>query len=71
MQWLGELQFAGFVKHGDKKGFVLVLKKNVPKHLLTLYILNFSPQNIKMYQQYISFLHTDMTQEVEILSHVR
>ena len=35
-----------------------------------LYVLIFCSRNINMYLQFLSFLHTDMTEKVEILPHV-
>ena len=38
---------------------------------LTLYLLNFFRENINMYLHFMSFLHIDMTEVVEILHQVR
>ena len=44
----------------------------VPLHtLLTLYMLIVFSRNINMHLQFLSFLHTDITQVVEISSHGR
>ena len=39
--------------------------------LLALYVLKFFRGSIKMYLHFMSFLHIDMTQVVEILPHIR
>ena len=38
---------------------------------LTLYVLFFFSKTINMYLLFLSFFHTDLTQVVEILSHIR
>ena len=45
----------------------------IPKHilLLTLYVLFFSQGNINLYLRFVSFLHIDTMQVVEILPQIR